>query len=63
MNLDTLRIHKRWRNYYMKTLLNILIFFFLTTNFANGQTMDSLLQKLIDNKLIEKNNQKILKSF
>ncbi|MEZ4776908.1 MAG: hypothetical protein R3D00_27285 [Bacteroidia bacterium] len=37
----------------MKTLLNILTLLILTANFANGQTMDKTLQKLINIKLIE----------
>lgn len=44
----------------MKTLLQILTVLILTANFANGQTMDSTLKKLIDNKLIE---QKQVKDF
>ena len=44
----------------MKTLLQILTVLILTANFANGQTTDSTLKKLIDNQLIE---QKQVKDF
>jgi hypothetical protein len=44
----------------MKTLLQILTLLILTTNIANGQTMEKTLQKLTDNKLIE---QKQVKDF
>src|SRR5688500_2163444 len=47
----------------MKTLLNILIYIFLTTNFANGQSMDTLLQKLIDNKLVDKKQSEDIKKL
>jgi hypothetical protein len=47
----------------MKTLLNILTYIFLIANFANGQTMDTPLQKLIDNKLIEKKQSADIEKF
>ena len=44
----------------MRTLLNILTLLTLTINFASGQTMNTTLQTLINNKLIE---QKQIKEF
>lgn len=42
----------------MRNLLNLLTLLILTANFANGQTMDNILQELIDNKLIEQKQTK-----
>jgi hypothetical protein len=47
----------------MKTLLNILTLFILTVNFSNRQTMDTTLQKLIDNKLIDQEQVKEFENF
>jgi hypothetical protein len=38
----------------MKTIFNILTLLILTLNIVNGQSMDKTLQKLIDNKLVER---------
>jgi hypothetical protein len=56
-------MEKVFKKYKRITMRCVVVILMLTTNIANGQTMDSTIQKLIDVKLIEKNHIKDFKEL